>query len=50
MTEKTVALSHLNALDLSRVLDDPWCTRMLADLGAGVVNVELPGAGDETRH
>ncbi len=42
-------LSHLTLLDLSRVLAGPWCTQLLADLGATVVKIERPGSGDDTR-
>ncbi len=42
-------LSGLVVIDLTRVLAGPYCTRLLADLGARVVKVERPDTGDEMR-
>ncbi|HTK27939.1 MAG TPA: CoA transferase [Vicinamibacterales bacterium] len=43
-------LDHVTILDLTRVLSGPYCTMLLADMGARVIKIEQPRRGDDTRH
>jgi len=49
MVDNTGPLKGLKILDMSRILAGPYATQLLGDMGADVVKVERPVAGDDTR-
>src|SRR3954454_4849887 len=49
MTTPASPLDGLLVLDFTRVLSGPYCTMLLADMGARVIKIEQPGRGDDTR-
>src|SRR4026209_2161335 len=49
MPTNDAPLSDITVLDITRVLSGPYCTMLLADMGARIIKIEQPGRGDDTR-
>ena len=49
MSSATGALSHLKVLELGQLIAGPFCGQLLGDMGADVIKIEAPGAGDPMR-
>ena len=49
MSPENAPLDGITVVDFTRVLSGPYCTMLLADMGARVIKIEQPGRGDDTR-
>ena len=50
LPRKNAVLDDIRVIDLTRFFMGPYCTMLLADMGAEVIKVEQPAIGEETRH